>query len=403
MGLRDWLRARLGRIPSTGAKEVVGGDPVGTSADVVDEAGHAAATGAYDRAIRLLAGARGTLDEAAVLDAILISLPLPVDDADRPIPEGVATALADVLVERGERGRAIDLLRRAAGIRARARLADLLGDDRATAEELERALLLYADLLEHDPMAPGIHERWQRLRARLGRGPVVRPAPIGATLLSAGPATPFTIDREVARGGSGVVYRAREILAEGLERTIALKLAHAGAAARKNTLHEAQSATRFRGPGVVPIFDCDPEEGWIAMAWADRGSLRDALGDRSRAPLADPRVALRPIVEALADLHRSGFVHGDVKPANVLFSSIGGAWLGDFALARAVGAPATAGSVGYLSPERLAGAPCHPRDDVYGLGKIFEAVSLDRLAARCLGRDRPETSAEVLELLITGT
>ena len=105
-----------------------------------------------------------------------------------------------------------------------------------------------------------------------------------------------------------------------------------------------------------------------------------------------------PLAQALARIHGRGWVHHDVKPANVLVDSMGQSILTDFGIARPLGEPPPAGSMGYLSPERMAGRPSDPRDDVYGFGRVLEdvldVIEDDSLASRfrplamaCLGPD----------------
>ncbi|MGZ3418398.1 MAG: serine/threonine-protein kinase [Polyangiales bacterium] len=368
-------------------------EPAKIEESLAAKAAHAVSEQHYDEALAMLHGARGGAEEAAVVEAIGFSLP----EAAPREADALVLALADVLVARGERKRACNQLERTRTPAARVLRADLLCEGDATDEDLDLALSLYAEALREDLDAPGARERWERLRQRLGRSGGATQPSMGATLLSPGGSLPYTLVREVARGGSAVVYEATAQLLQGKSRTIALKLAHERKTARSWLAHEARVAIRFRGPGVIPIFDVDPEEGWLAMAWAEGGSLREKL----RAPETDPRF-VRALLATLADVHAAGFIHGDLKPANVLFDAEGNPWLGDFALARPIGEPATPGSAGYVSPERMAGAPCDPRDDVFAVGKILNELHAHAAAARaCLlpAGQRPATASDVIALL----
>jgi serine/threonine protein kinase len=111
------------------------------------------------------------------------------------------------------------------------------------------------------------------------------------------------------------------------------------------------------------------------------------------------------LLAAVARLHRLGWAHGDLKPGNVLFTSDRRPLLTDFGIARRPGEPWQGGTVGFLSPRRLSGAPASLADDVYALGRLLEDVasalgektpsSVRTLVERCLAEDRP-SSAEAL-------
>jgi serine/threonine-protein kinase len=105
-------------------------------------------------------------------------------------------------------------------------------------------------------------------------------------------------------------------------------------------------------------------------------------------------------------------VHADLKPSNVLFTDPNYAVLADFGLCVPAGSAAPGGSSGYLSPERLAGAPLQPDDDVYAFGRIAEdlgamgtipdaAGTLRGLSVLCLRprNTRPRTAKELLSVL----
>ncbi len=92
-------------------------------------------------------------------------------------------------------------------------------------------------------------------------------------------------------------------------------------------------------------------------------------------------------------MHAAGWVHHDVKPANVLFRTPGEPLLSDFGTARRRGEPSPPGSLGFVSPERLAGRASEPRDDVYGFGRILEEAP--RRASGIRAIDVPESWVEL--------
>jgi serine/threonine-protein kinase len=127
------------------------------------------------------------------------------------------------------------------------------------------------------------------------------------------------------------------------------------------------------------------------------------------------------LARALARAHAHGWVHNDVKPANVLLTASRTALLTDFGIARRTGEPSPTGSLGHVSPERASGRASHPRDDVYGFGRVIEDLlsaggplaalgltdalaSVRALAAACTGpdADRPRDGTELVTLLSHG-
>ncbi len=303
---------------------------------------------------------RSTSDEGAALEAISRAA------ADRPIPEELLIAASSALVDRGEPARAIELLRNATNPSALLLLSDL----EAERGDVPRALSLVERVLLSDLDHPGAIERHRRHRATLGLVER-RTEPAQSTVVAAEPDSPYQLLREVARGGAGAVYEAED---RELGRRLALKVYHEPTRDRDQLLHEVRTAVSLAGPGVVRIFDVDPDHGWIALEWAPLGAIRERIRARDKNALLPIERWLLPLARALARVHDAGLVHLDVKPANVLLLAPDDPVLADFGIARRAGQESPAGSMGYVSPERLAKRPADFKDDVYAFGRVLEDV-----------------------------
>jgi serine/threonine-protein kinase len=175
----------------------------------------------------------------------------------------------------------------------------------------------------------------------------------------------------VARGGAGTIYEACD---DALGRRVALKVYHRGQEGPDQIRREARTCVALAGPGVVRLYEADFDQGWIALEWLALGSARELLESRRLDVLADVARWAEPLAGALARVHAAGLVHADVKPGNVLFREPGVPLLNDFGISAPAGRGSLGGSRGYLSPERLAGEPLAPDDDVYGFGRLLEDV-----------------------------
>ncbi|MHC4605738.1 MAG: protein kinase domain-containing protein [Planctomycetota bacterium] len=224
----------------------------------------------------------------------------------------------------------------------------------------------------------------------------------------------YEIVDEVARGASGVVYRARD---RELDRTVALKLMRreaAGDQARERFLREARLAARLDHPGIIPIygFGLDESRPYFTMPFVTGRPLRDLLEEGRPEPREAARIAFR-VACALEYAHRRDVVHRDLKPSNILMTEKGDVVLVDFGIARDLGTGDRLTEKGellgtplYMSPEQMSGGEVGPPADLFAFGCIlyemlcgdppFEADSFIELSSRVLNKDpvRPSERAE---------
>jgi len=177
----------------------------------------------------------------------------------------------------------------------------------------------------------------------------------------------YAIHAEVARGGAGVVYRARDDGAAG--RTVALELLHGGEAAsrvpRRRFQREARALLRLEHPGVARILDVGEEAGvpFLVMEWVAGEPLAARLQREGPLPVAEVVALGRALADALEHAHARGVLHRDLSPANVLVDAAGAPRLVDFGLTRDLDGALSAsrltldgrflGTPGYWAPEQL--------------------------------------------------
>ncbi len=219
----------------------------------------------------------------------------------------------------------------------------------------------------------------------------------------------YVLERRLGRGGSGVVFLARELR---LDRPVAIKLLPPPQAvdpvARRRFLGEARTAARLSHPNIVPIFSVDElaDVVFFAMAYVEGQTLGQRI--REHGPLSAEEVArlLREVARALAHAHERGVVHRDVKPDNILMdAATGRALVSDFGIARVGGGSGTTGpwevvgTADYMSPEQAGGSGVDARSDIYSLGVVgyyalsgrlpFEAPDCYAMLARHITEPAP--------------
>src|SRR6266513_3081185 len=196
----------------------------------------------------------------------------------------------------------------------------------------------------------------------------------------------FVLDREIGRGGMGIVYLGTDVK---LDRAVAIKvlpeLLSDVPEVRERFLREARTAAKLAHPNIVPIHRADEMDGvvFIVMTYINGTSLAERLAAQTViAPSAIVPI-LRDVALALDYAHGHGVVHRDIKPENILVEgSSGRAWVTDFGIARVAEAkPLTAtgqvlGTVHYMSPEQITGEHVDGRSDLYSLGVVgFRALT----------------------------
>ncbi len=192
----------------------------------------------------------------------------------------------------------------------------------------------------------------------------------------------YRLDKLLGAGASGRVFLATDEIAG---RQVAIKMFFAagarGGAAYERFVREARLASTLRHPSLVEVYDVSVERGYLVMELLPGGSLAQRLAAGERFAGVQVRRMALDVIAGLEAAHHRGVVHRDIKPANVFFDARGTAKLGDFGVAHLVdlGQTQTGGLIGtlaYMSPEQIAGAPISIAADLYALGvTLFEAVT----------------------------
>ncbi len=197
-------------------------------------------------------------------------------------------------------------------------------------------------------------------------------------------AATYDVEREIGRGGMGVVYRAID---KRLKRPVAIKLLPPELAFRRDVRsrfqREAETAAQLSHPNIVPIYSVDEIDNLVffVMACVDGDNLATQLRKRGPLPTEDIKRYLTEVADALAYAHSRGVIHRDIKPDNILVDANDGrAMVTDFGIARAAeggdGARLTAtglaiGTPAYMSPEQASGdRDVDGRSDLYALGVL---------------------------------
>jgi len=217
----------------------------------------------------------------------------------------------------------------------------------------------------------------------------------------------YSLDRELGRGGMGIVFLAREV---ALDRLVAIKLLPPALAQdhrlRERFLREARTAAKLSHPHIVAIHAVESHQALVffVMEYVAGESLGQRLRTRGALPMAEALRMVQEVSWAIAHAHARGVIHRDIKPDNILLEEGSDrALVTDFGIA-AFGegdtpAGAAMGTMHYMSPEQALGAAPDARADVYALGvtaftalagrRPFEGAEGRALLAQQSGSDAP--------------
>ncbi len=218
-------------------------------------------------------------------------------------------------------------------------------------------------------------------------------------VLREGTAGEYEIERELARGGMGVVFLATETQ---LRRRVAIKVLPPaltyGANAIERFRREARTAAALDHPNIIPIYrvSAGGELLWYSMKLLEGQSLDAILKERERLDLAETVALLDQVADALDYAHLHGVIHRDIKPGNIMLDERGRVTVTDFGIAKEIqeGSFSASGHLlgtpYYMSPEQYVGAEVSGAADQYSLGVV---------AYQCLGRRVPFDAGTAYELL----
>ncbi|MFN0027514.1 MAG: protein kinase domain-containing protein [Acidimicrobiales bacterium] len=195
----------------------------------------------------------------------------------------------------------------------------------------------------------------------------------------------YRLGEQVGEGAFANVFRGTQ---PSVGRDVAVKVIRAELANQPHFVRrfevEAHLVARLEHPHIVPLYDYwrEPDRAFLVFRFLRGGTLESKLTASGPLPIERCRTLVSQIGTALAEAHRAGVVHRDVKPANIFLDEAGNFYLGDFGIALGEAqladptAALSAGSPAYASPEQLRRQPIGPPADVHGLGiTLFEALT----------------------------
>ena len=195
----------------------------------------------------------------------------------------------------------------------------------------------------------------------------------------------YQIIEELGKGGMGRVYKANDT---EIREKVALKLIKPEISGDKMTIerfrNELKYARKIRHKNVCQMFDLNKDEGtyYITMEYVAGQDLKKLIRQTGKLAISTAISITQQVCEGLAEAHKLGIVHRDLKSNNIMIDEDGNARIMDFGIARSVkgkgitGSGVMIGTPEYMSPEQVEGKEVDQRSDIYSLGVIlYEMVT----------------------------
>jgi len=196
----------------------------------------------------------------------------------------------------------------------------------------------------------------------------------------------YSLERELGRGGMGIVFLAKDV---ALDRPVAIKLLPPELSEqpelRRRFVREARTAAKLSHPNIIPVFAVEEvgEFVFFVMAYVEGETLTERLSEKGPLTPSEAVTVFREVSWALEHAHSLGIVHRDVKPDNVMLEKGSGrALVTDFGIAQVAGVGVDAdfgemfGTPAFMSPEQAIGEAVDHRTDIYSFGLLaFVALS----------------------------
>lgn len=255
-------------------------------------------------------------------------------------------------------------------------------------DDLNAALEHFKKILEFDKNYEDVSLRTKAVRGRLRRG-ALPPANTASGIFAAAPdsadnAQRYEILEEIARGGMGIVYKARDTV---LGRVVAFKVLgenlRDNETAVKYFLREARAAAALSHPNIVTVYDAGEQtnEYYMAMEYVEGTTLKELIRRKGALPEDQVRYITVHCCRALQYAHSKGIIHRDIKSGNVMITRDKSLKIMDFGLAKFVREyqkdhTQQVGTPFYMSPEQIIGTDIDHRTDLYSLGcTIYECAT----------------------------